>query len=67
MDATAEAILDGLDDAQRMAATAVRGPVRIIAGAGAGKTRTVTQRSCDIPKELVLPYSLRLSCRKAGI
>ena len=44
MDATAEAILDGLDDAQRMAATAVRGPVRIIAGAGAGKTRTVTRR-----------------------
>ena len=38
MDATAEAILDGLDDAQRMAATAVRGPVR------AGKTRTVTRR-----------------------
>ena len=37
MDATAEAILDGLDDAQRMAATAVRGPVRIIAGAGAGQ------------------------------
>ena len=39
-----EAILDGLDDAQRMAATAVRRPVRIIAGAGAGKTRTVTRR-----------------------
>ena len=36
MDATAEAILDGLDDAQRMAATAVRGPGRIIPGAGAG-------------------------------
>lgn len=44
MNTTAEKILEGLDDAQRAAATAVRGPVRIIAGAGAGKTRTVTRR-----------------------
>ena len=43
MSATVEEILDGLDDAQRAAAMAVDGPVRIIAGAGAGKTRTVTQ------------------------
>ena len=42
MDASAETILEGLDDAQRAAATTVNGPVRIIAGAGAGKTRTVT-------------------------
>ena len=32
MSATVEEILDGLDDAQRAAATAVDGPVRIIAG-----------------------------------
>ena len=44
MDASAETILEGLDDAQRAAATTVNGPVRIIAGAGAGKTRTVTRR-----------------------
>ncbi|HCH21404.1 MAG TPA: DNA helicase II [Bifidobacterium sp.] len=44
MSATADEILEGLDDAQREAATAVDGPVRIIAGAGAGKTRTVTRR-----------------------
>ena len=37
-------ILEGLDEAQRRAATALQGPVRIIAGAGAGKTRTVTRR-----------------------
>lgn len=37
-------MLEGLDDAQRAAATALEGPVRIIAGAGAGKTRTVTRR-----------------------
>ncbi|MBB2955234.1 DNA helicase-2/ATP-dependent DNA helicase PcrA [Bifidobacterium commune] len=40
----AETILEGLDDAQRAAATALEGPVRIVAGAGAGKTRTVTRR-----------------------
>ena len=37
-------LLEGLDDAQLAAATALSGPVRIIAGAGAGKTRTVTRR-----------------------
>lgn len=39
-----QAKLQGLDDAQRAAATALDGPVRIVAGAGAGKTRTVTRR-----------------------
>ena len=36
--------LIGLDEEQRAAATAVSGPVCIIAGAGTGKTRTVTHR-----------------------
>ncbi|MCI1220169.1 MAG: ATP-dependent helicase [Bifidobacterium sp.] len=44
MDSSAEAIVQGLDDAQLAAATTLHGPVRIIAGAGAGKTRTVTRR-----------------------
>lgn len=44
MGTTAETILEGLDDDQRDAATAVDGPIRIVAGAGAGKTRTVTRR-----------------------
>ena len=44
MATSADAILDGLDEAQRAAATAVDGPVRIVAVAGAGKTRTVTRR-----------------------
>lgn len=39
-----DGLLDGLDDAQLEAATALEGPVRIIAGAGAGKTRTITRR-----------------------
>ena len=37
-------LLDDLDDEQRVAVLAVRGPVCIIAGAGTGKTRTVTYR-----------------------
>lgn len=44
MESSADTILDGLDDAQRLAATSVDGPVRIIACAGAGKTRTITRR-----------------------
>lgn len=36
--------LNDLDDDQRVAATAPRGPVCILAGAGTGKTRTITYR-----------------------
>ena len=42
-----ERILATLDDAQRSAALAVDGPVRIIAGAGAGKTRTVRRQDAN--------------------
>ena len=37
-------VLHGLNDAQREAAQAVRGPVCILAGAGTGKTTTITRR-----------------------
>ncbi|MDT7574773.1 MAG: ATP-dependent helicase UvrD/PcrA [Pseudonocardiales bacterium] len=37
-------MLDGLDDEQHAAATAPRGPVCVLAGAGTGKTRTITHR-----------------------
>ncbi|MDN5633224.1 ATP-dependent helicase [Bifidobacterium mongoliense] len=44
MVSSAQDLLEGLDEAQRAAASAVDGPVRIVAVAGAGKTRTVTRR-----------------------
>ncbi|WP_372409406.1 ATP-dependent DNA helicase UvrD2 [Streptomyces luteireticuli] len=41
---TADAVLDGLDPEQRAVATALGGPVCVLAGAGTGKTRAITHR-----------------------
>src|SRR3954468_18773003 len=40
----AERIFAGLNDEQRAAVQATRGPVCILAGAGTGKTTTITRR-----------------------
>ncbi|MGW1049773.1 ATP-dependent DNA helicase UvrD2 [Streptomyces sp. NPDC002521] len=40
----ADAVLDGLDPEQRAVATALHGPVCVLAGAGTGKTRAITHR-----------------------
>ena len=42
--AAVAAVLDGLDAEQQQAVLAPLGPVRILAGAGTGKTRTMTHR-----------------------
>ncbi|MET7619477.1 ATP-dependent DNA helicase UvrD2 [Streptomyces sp. NPDC005408] len=41
---SADAVLDGLDPEQREVATALHGPVCVLAGAGTGKTRAITHR-----------------------
>ena len=49
-----------LDDDQRVAATAPRGPVCILAGAGTGKTRTITYRIAHLIDQSVVSPHLSL-------
>ena len=62
-----EQILTGLDDDQLAVVTAIRGPVCVIAGAGTGKTRVITNRIAyainsgvtDPTKALALTFTAR--------
>src|SRR3989338_3873 len=47
--------LAGLNERQREAATHVSGPLLVIAGAGAGKTKTITHRIVNLIKRGVEP------------
>ena len=44
MPPSADQLLDALDPEQRQVAMALHGPVRVLAGAGTGKTRAITHR-----------------------
>ena len=47
--------LEGLNSKQREAAVHMNGPLLIVAGAGAGKTKTITHRIVNLIKEGVSP------------
>ena len=52
-------ILEGLNDAQREAVTSTEGFVRVIAGAGSGKTRALSRRFAYLVNELgILPGNI---------
>ena len=50
--------LKGLNPAQREAATHIKGPLLIVAGAGAGKTKTITHRIVNLIKEGTAPEKI---------
>lgn len=52
-------ILDKLNDKQREAAQKIEGPLLILAGAGSGKTRTITYRIAHMINEVgISPYKI---------
>ncbi len=50
--------IDGLNDAQRQAVLSTEGPLLIVAGAGAGKTKTIVHRICHLIEKGVPPDAI---------
>lgn len=50
--------LEGLNDAQKKAVLATDGPLLIVAGAGAGKTKTIVHRMCHLIENGVVPSQI---------
>jgi DNA helicase-2/ATP-dependent DNA helicase PcrA len=50
--------LEGLNDAQKKAVLAKEGPLLIVAGAGAGKTKTIVHRICHLIESGVAPSAI---------
>lgn len=53
-----KSFLEGLNDAQKQAVLATDGPLLIVAGAGAGKTKTLVHRMCHIVTNGVAPSAI---------
>lgn len=50
--------LEGLNDAQKKAVLTMEGPLLIVAGAGAGKTKTIVHRICHLIENGVAPSAI---------
>lgn len=72
--ASIDPLLDALDDAQRVAAEALIGPVCVLAGAGTGKTRAITHRiaygvasgAYDPKRVMALTFTARAAAELRG-